>query len=217
MTVTIRKEARLGLAVAFVLAALTFSLSSCAKPGSEAPLATTTAAPAPTPVIEAAQPQGAPWYAARLEAMGFYVFPVPEPLPPMTVRELGGKEAGVQAMAGKVVLLNFWATWCPPCRAEMPSMQVLHDKTRDVAFDIMAVSVAEKRDTVTGFLKDNPRYKFPIFLDENGSASAPFVSRGIPTTFILDKQGRAIAGVVGAHMYDGPETVAFFRELAERL
>lgn len=217
MTASILKKARLGLAVALVLAASALVLGSCIKPGSEAPVAATTAAPAATPAIETAPSQDAPWYAARLEEMGFYVFPAPEPLPPFTVRELGGGETGVEAMAGKVVLLNFWATWCPPCRAEMPSMQVLYEKTRDLAFDIMAVSVAEKRDTVTGFLKDNPRYKFPIFLDENGSASAPFVSRGIPTTFILDKQGRAIAGVVGAHMYDGPETVAFFRELAERL
>ncbi len=160
---------------------------------------------------------GAPWYAPRLEALGFYVFPKPEPLPPFGVQDLNAKAAGVDKLAGKVVLLNFWATWCPPCRAEMPSIEILYKKTRDVAFDIMAVSVAEAKKTVVDFLKNNPQYSFPMYLDESGAASAPFAGRGIPTTFILDKQGRAIAGLVGSRMYDGPEVVSLFRELAERL
>ena len=80
----------------------------------------------------------------------------------------------------------------------------------------MAISVAEKPETVAGFLKENP-YSYPIYLDESGSASAPFAGRGIPTTFVLDKQGRAIAGLVGARSYDGPEVLELFRELAKRL
>jgi thiol-disulfide isomerase/thioredoxin len=161
--------------------------------------------------------EGTLWYGARLEELGFYVFPKPEPLPPFGVQDLNSKAVGVDKLAGKVVLLNFWATWCPPCRAEMPSIEVLYKKTRDVAFDIMAVSVAEPKKTVTDFLKGNPQYTFPMYLDESGAASAPFAGRGIPTTFILDKQGRAIAGLVGSRMYDGPEVVSLFRELAERL
>lgn len=157
-----------------------------------------------------------PWYSDRLEALGFYVFPAPEPIPPFSVKTLKGAEASTAALAGKVVLLNFWATWCPPCKMEMPSIQVLHDKMKGAAFEIMAISVSEKPATVTDFLKNNP-YTYPMYLDEDGSASAPFASRGIPTTFILDKQGRAIAGIVGSRSYDGPEVLTLFKELAERL
>ncbi len=156
------------------------------------------------------------WYAERMERLGFYVFPVPEPLPPLKVSTLDDKSVGIEVFSGKVTMLNFWATWCPPCRVEMPSMQVLYDKTRDVAFDIMAISVGEQKKTVTDFLADNP-YSYPVFLDPSGSQSAPFAGRGIPTTFILDKQGRAIAGLVGSRSYDGPEVVELFRELAEKL
>lgn len=158
----------------------------------------------------------APWYAERMERLGFYVFPVPEPLPPFRVATLDDKTAGIDLFEGKVTMLNFWATWCPPCRIEMPSMQILYNKTRDVAFDIMAISVGEQKKTVTDFLAQNP-YTYPVFLDPSGAQSAPFAGRGIPTTFILDKQGRAIAGLVGSRSYDGPEVIALFRELAEKL
>ncbi|HAE21988.1 MAG TPA: TlpA family protein disulfide reductase [Spirochaetaceae bacterium] len=205
------------------LAIAALMLSACAKPeamtinrqeAAQAPV--DTAGEADGNILVAAA-EGALWYASRLEDLGFYVFPKPEPLPPFGVQDLNSKAVGVDKLAGKVVLLNFWATWCPPCRAEMPSIEILYKKTRDVAFDIMAVSVAEPKKTVTDFLKGNPQYTFPMYLDETGAASAPFAGRGIPTTFILDKQGRAIAGLVGSRMYDGPEVVRLFRELAERL
>ncbi|PKL26101.1 MAG: TlpA family protein disulfide reductase [Spirochaetae bacterium HGW-Spirochaetae-3] len=158
----------------------------------------------------------APWYSERLEKMGFFVFPSPEPLPPFSVRTLSGADVGVGSLGGKVVLLNFWATWCPPCKSEMPSIQALHERMKGSAFEVMAISVAERPSTVRDFLSTNP-YTFPIYLDESGDASAPFAGRGIPTTFLLDKQGRAIAAVIGARSYDDPETLALFRELAERL
>lgn len=200
-----------------VTATLAIIAVSCAKPE---PIRIRAVAPddgAPPAAVEASAMTAArPWYAAKLEALGFYVFPAPEELPPFSVKALDGTDSGVQATAGRVTLLNFWATWCPPCRAEMPSIQALYEKTRDVAFTVMAISVNERKNTVTAFLKDNP-FTFPVYLDESGAASAPFASRGIPTSFILDKQGRAIAGIVGSRMYDGPETVSLIRELAARL
>jgi len=203
-----------------ILAAL---LSSCAKPEAPGTFSTSDKQPAPQAAgAGQAEPIGikpasaSPWYADRMEQLGFYVFPVPEPLPPLKVASLDDKTVGVDLFAGKVTMLNFWATWCPPCRVEMPSMQVLYDKTRDVAFDIMAISVGEQKKTVTDFLVQNP-YTYPVFLDPSGVQSTPFAGRGIPTTFILDKQGRAIAGLVGSRSYDGPEVISLFRELAEKL
>ncbi|MBN1520084.1 MAG: TlpA family protein disulfide reductase [Spirochaetales bacterium] len=196
--------------------ALLLALASCDKPAQEPPTPASTQAQ-PTAEFSVTPAQTGPWYAAKLEALGFYVFPTPEPLPALSVLNLDGTPTTSAVSRGKVTLLNFWATWCPPCRSEMPSIQILYDKTRDVAFDVFAVSVAEPRATVADFLKNNPDFSFPMYLDETGAASAPFVGRGIPTTFILDKQGNAIAGMVGARMYDGPEVIALFRELAERL
>lgn len=196
-------------------------LSSCAKPEAPGNLGTSQSQGPEQSQSQAAQvnldtSEPAPWYADRMERLGFYVFPVPEPLPPLRVATLDDRTAGVDFFKGKVTMLNFWATWCPPCRVEMPSMQILYDKTRDVAFDIMAISVGEQKKTVTDFLAQNP-YTYPVFLDTTGAQSAPFAGRGIPTTFILDKQGRAIAGLVGSRSYDGPEVIELFRELAEKL
>jgi thiol-disulfide isomerase/thioredoxin len=212
-----------GLSALVTAIVLAIVLASCAKPEEPGNLGTTGVQ---TPEQSQTQTQSeqvtmkpseaAPWYADRLERLGFYVFPVPEPLPPLRVATLDDKTVGVEVFDGKVTMLNFWATWCPPCRAEMPSMQILYEKTRDVAFDIMAVSVGEPKKTVTDFLADNT-YTYPMFLDVTGAQSAPFAGRGIPTTFILDKQGRAIAGMVGSRMYDGPEVIELFRELAEKL
>lgn len=209
-------------ALALAVAASVLVAASCAKDGVSRAAPPTDVRPAPqaetAPVQEAAlaSSPNKPWYASRFEALGFYVFPKPEPIPAFAVKTLEGKDAGLGDMAGKVVLLNFWATWCPPCRMEMPSIQALDREMKGKAFSVMAVSVAEKRETVKDFLKSNP-YTFPIFLDEDGQASAPFAGRGIPTTFVLDKQGRAIAGIVGARSYDGPEVMGLFKELAEKL
>jgi len=198
-------------------------LASCAGPeNGDGSVSTRAAAPAAAPsaetpaVMASAAADSTPWYAEPMEALGFYVFPKPEPMPPFEVERLAGGAAGLGDAAGKVVLLNFWATWCPPCRSEMPSIQRLHDGMAGLPFTVMAVSVAESASTVRAFLKTDP-YTFPIYLDESGRASSPFVSRGIPTTFVLDKQGRAIAGIVGARSYDDPETLALFKSLAERL
>jgi thiol-disulfide isomerase/thioredoxin len=210
-----------GIYVLSAITILAIVLASCSKPEAPGTFSTTESPPA-SPAQTKAEPialkpdSAAPWYAERMERLGFYVFPVPEALPPLRVSTLDDKSVGVDLFTGKVTMLNFWATWCPPCRIEMPSMQILYDKTRDVAFDIMAISVGEQKKTVTDFLVQNP-YTYPVFLDPSGAQSAPFAGRGIPTTFILDKQGRAIAGLIGSRSYDGPEVVNLFRELAEKL
>lgn len=196
-----------------VISAFVLALLGCVKAQPE--IGSTQAMGPKESVIDASL-SNAPWYSDSLERLGFYVFPVPEPLPPFVVLDLAGQEVSLGSLAGKVVLLNFWATWCPPCRTEMPSIQVLHKKLAGKAFEVMAISVAEKPATVKTFLKNNP-YDFPIYIDEDGSVSAPFAGRGIPTTFLLDKQGRAIAGFIGARSYDGAEIVALFTELSERL
>ncbi len=164
----------------------------------------------------AAQTPGArPWYAERLEKLGFVVFEEPTASPDIEVEALAGGRAKLSDQKGRVVLLNFWATWCPPCRAEMPSIQKLHEKTQGMAFHVMAVSVGETKATVANFAKSN-KYTMPMYRDTDGVPSALYGANSIPTTFIVDKKGKAIAFVVGGRDYASKEALALFSELAAR-
>jgi thiol-disulfide isomerase/thioredoxin len=147
-----------------------------------------------------------------LENLGLMVFPEPQTIPPIEFTSFAGKKVTLADYAGKYVFLNFWATWCPPCREEMPSIQRMSDALSGPDFGVLAVSVGEDRDTVSSFLKKTP-FTFPIVLDPHGENSMMFVGRGIPTTYILDRQGRAIAGTVGGRSWDTPESIETFRSL----
>lgn len=150
--------------------------------------------------------------AAALAPLGLTLFAEPQPVPAFALKTPEGKTLSIADFKGKYVFLNFWATWCPPCREEMPSMQDLQAKFGKDNFSILAVSVREDPKTVSNFLKQTP-YAFPIVLDPDGSVSSIFVGRGIPTTYILDDQGRAIAGMVGSRQWNTPEVYAAFAEL----
>ena len=156
-----------------------------------------------------------PWYAARLEALGFTVFKAPLAVEDFALSGLQGGPARLSSLRGKFVLLNFWATWCPPCRAEMPSLESLWRKTKDKPFAIVAVSSGEKAGDVRSFIAKKG-YSYPVYLDASGSIGAYFGVRSIPTTYLIDKEGRAIAGAVGGLEYDSPEALALFAELAQK-
>ena len=91
---------------------------------------------------------------------------------------------------GKVVLLNFWATWCPPCRREMPDMEKLYQLLSQKGLVVLAVS-DEKRETVEDFLKKQ-NYTFPVLLDPDGKVNAAFGIEGIPNSFLFDRQGKLL-------------------------
>jgi thiol-disulfide isomerase/thioredoxin len=126
--------------------------------------------------------------------------------PDFAVQDLAGKQVKLSDFRGKVVFLNFWATWCPPCRAEMPSMQRVYEKYKDkIAF--MAVDMQEKKDKVAPFVQKEG-YTFPIYLDERGAAAMMYGIQSIPTTFIVDKQGNIAAAAIGAREWDTPAVYA---------
>ncbi|HTX71485.1 MAG TPA: TlpA disulfide reductase family protein [Rectinemataceae bacterium] len=156
-----------------------------------------------------------PWYADRLAQLGFTVFPKPVPIDDFSVQALAGNSVKLSDQRGKVVLLNFWATWCPPCQAEMPAIETLWKKSKSAAFTVMGVSVGEEPATVKGYIA-RKGYSYPVFVDPQGTLGTAFGARSIPTTFVIDKSGRAIAGIVGGAAYDGTEAEALFAELAAR-
>lgn len=154
-------------------------------------------------------------YVNPMANTGLSLFPEPQALPDISFVALDGKVVSLSDYRGKVILLNFWATWCPPCKAEMPSIQRLSDKLAGTDFTVLAISVSETRSTVETFLVNNP-YTFPIFLDESGQTSAGFVGRGIPTTYVVDKEGRAIAGIIGSKEWDEAPVLAALSTLAAK-
>jgi peroxiredoxin len=104
---------------------------------------------------------------------------------------LDGRTYNLDALRGKVVLLNFWATWCPPCRREMPDMEKLYQRFAQKGLVVLAVS-DEKRETVEEFLKKQ-NYTFPVLLDPDRKVNTAFGIEGIPNSFLFDRQGKLVA------------------------
>jgi len=125
----------------------------------------------------------------------------PAPAPPLVARDLGGKERALADYRGKVVLLNFWATWCPPCRREMPSMERLRVKMQGRPLEIIALDSAEPIEDVKGFLA-TMKLEFTILLDPDGAITKRWKVFGLPTTFLLDRQGRIRYVLSGAAEWD---------------
>ncbi|MEC9488009.1 MAG: redoxin domain-containing protein [Halanaerobium sp.] len=107
--------------------------------------------------------------------------------PDFTLNNLAGEEVRLSDYRGKMVFLNFWATWCPPCQQEMPSIQRLYEEREGLV--ILAVNSGEGRMKVDIFLKMNG-YQFPVLLDPDGKVTGnKYLVRGIPTTYIIDEDG----------------------------
>lgn len=113
-----------------------------------------------------------------------------------TLTALDGKTYSLAALRGKVVLLNFWATWCPPCRKEMPDMEKLSRTYSDKGLVVLAVS-DEPRETVAPFI-EKQRYTFPVLLDPDRRVHGAFDVEGIPKSFIFDREGRLAAEAIDA-------------------
>ena len=127
---------------------------------------------------------------------------------------LAGDPVKVSDFSGKITLFNFWATWCPPCRAEMPSIERLYKQMSGTNFRIIAVNAGENRSQVASFIEKN-KYTFPIYLDESNALSSIFAARGLPSTYLVNKEGKVIAVRIGAMEYDQAELIKLLKELAD--
>ncbi|MDR2210945.1 MAG: TlpA family protein disulfide reductase [Spirochaetaceae bacterium] len=115
---------------------------------------------------------------------------------------------------GKVVFLNFWATWCGPCRAEMPSMEALYQHFKEAGFEMVAVNYRENRKTVNAFTEQF-NLTFPISLDPSGRINGLYGVEAFPTTYIIDREGKIVTRVVGSLNWNTPELFAAFEALLE--
>ncbi|MEN9934063.1 MAG: hypothetical protein RLZZ387_642 [Chloroflexota bacterium] len=115
--------------------------------------------------------------------------PLPDhPAPDFTLAALDGSEVRLASLRGQVVLVNVWATWCPPCRAEMPAIQATYDEYRGQGFTVLAVNFKEDARTVAAYLEEH-RLTFPALLDVDGSVGSVYQARGLPSSFFVDRRG----------------------------
>lgn len=121
-----------------------------------------------------------------------------EPAPDFSLQNLDGANISLSALKGKVVLINFWATWCAPCREEMPSMQKLWEKYSGEDFEMLAVNVGEDIGIVKEFKNlFQPTLSMPIVLDHHSTLVNTYPVIGLPTTYLIDKQGHFVLQAVG--------------------
>jgi len=117
------------------------------------------------------------------------------------LKDLEGKELSLSDLKGKKVFLNFWATWCPPCRAEMPEIEKLYQETKDSNLVIVAVEIGEPLDTVKSFIDSN-KYNFKVLLDSDQSIASKYNIASIPTSYFIDVDGNIVSKNVGAMNID---------------
>jgi peroxiredoxin len=138
------------------------------------------------------------------------------PAPNFTLPNLKGKDVSLSKYRGKLVFLNIWATWCPPCVEEMPSMEKLYQALKGQAFEILAVSIdASGKQAVMPFMQKH-KLSFPVLLDSAGTLKNLYRTTGVPESVIIDKEGRIIEKIVGPRNWGSPEAIRLFQDLLRR-
>ena len=144
--------------------------------------------------------------------MAVEIFPNRSSRVEVILQNLNGADVNISDFRGKIVFLNFWATWCPTCVVEMPSMEKLHRKLKDKDFAVVTISIQDSAAAVKRFFKQN-KLTYTALLDSTGKTVPGFAIRAIPTTLILDKTGRIIGRVIGPREWDSRESIAMFERL----
>jgi thiol-disulfide isomerase/thioredoxin len=132
--------------------------------------------------------------------------------PAFTLRDMQGKDQRLADHKGKVVVLNFWATWCEPCREEMPAMQRLQDRLSGKPFIILAVDFGEGEPRIREFLQKVP-VRFPILLDRDGSVAKAWRVKVLPISYVIDPEQKVRYSVVGDAQWDSPAVEKLMRSL----
>jgi len=151
-------------------------------------------------------------YETLYSSLGIQRIDPPEEAEDFALKTLEGRTVSLKDYLGKVIFLNFWATWCGPCRTEMPSMEKLWQDFKEENFVILAIDIQEESKLVSSFMKERS-LSFPVLLDGKGNVARSYGVRGIPTTFFLNPKGETIGKAVGARDWASEESFRLIREL----
>ena len=133
---------------------------------------------------------------------------------PFELTSLDGKLVKSSELAGKVVLVNFWATWCGPCKEEMPSLARLQQQLDPAQFVLLTVTTDVQRQGITHFLS-HLGVTLPVLFDEDQEVSRAFMVRGLPTTVVIARDGSLVGRAVGPRAWDSPEVISLIRDMME--
>lgn len=142
--------------------------------------------------------------------------PSSQPAPDFLLPDLNGQVVRLSQLKGKVVLLNVWTTWCPPCRKEMPTMETLYRRLKSADFLMLAVSQdVDGQHTVVPYLQEGG-FTFPVLLDVQGEVGKKYGVTGYPETFIIDRQGNVVYHHIGYNDWSQPAVETALRRLADQ-
>ncbi len=141
---------------------------------------------------------------------------VADPLaaPEFALTTIEGRTIDSSRLRGNVVLVNFWATWCGPCKEEMPALKRLKESFAGKSFELLAVTTDQQVEGIRTFVQALG-LEFPVLLDNTKDVSAAFAVRGLPTTVLIDRQNRLVGRAVGPRAWDSAESVALVRQILE--
>ncbi len=136
------------------------------------------------------------------------------PTPDFTLSTPNGKKISLKDFRGKIVFLNFWASWCIPCREEMPSMEKLYQEFKDKNFVILAVNIQDRKQEALAFVKEL-KLTYPIALDPDGQAGLLYGAWGLPTTYLIGPKGEGLARAWGPADWYGPAARKIIKDLVD--
>ncbi len=134
------------------------------------------------------------------------------PAPDFALPDIAGQTIRLADYRGKPVILNFWATWCPPCLAEMPTLQRAHDLLAGDGIAVIGINVGDAADAIKAFLSTTP-VSFPLLMDADTEIAQRYPVIGLPTTFIIDPQGQLVYSATGELEWDAPAILDQVRAL----
>ncbi len=170
-------------------------------------------APSPSQAVPLPAPSGPGSNALSRGEMAAFVFrPAPETLPPFKFQDADGRERTLSDWKGKVVLLNLWATWCLPCRKEMPALDRLQAAEGSDKFEVIAISVDRKgMDASKKFLAETGVKNLGLYVDTSARLNSDLKAIGLPATILIDKDGREIGRLLGPAEWDSEDAVRLIR------
>lgn len=154
-------------------------------------------------------------FAGILQATNLKPYTGKGPVPELKLQDLQGKPHDLNDYKGQVVLLQFWATYCTPCRKEMPSMNKMAEKMGDVPFKILAVDMGETKEEVMQFVNE-VKPEFTILMDESGKSISDWRVFAAPSNFILDTEGNIRYTLFGGVEWDSDEIISKLKSLAKK-